>query len=114
MYRRLPHLLFPVNEKESMVESASHVGTRIERRDMARNNRTVFQRADGTWANKKNGAERSSSVHDTQRQAEQAAKAMLKNTGGGELTIKGENGRIRSKDTIAPGNDPNPPKDREH
>lgn len=27
---------------------------------------------------------------------------------------EGLDGRIRSKDTIPPGNDPNPPKDREH
>lgn len=81
---------------------------------MAKNDRIVFQRPDGTWANKKNDADRASSIHETQRQAERAAKDMLKNSGGGELVIKGENGRIRSKDTIVPGNDPNPPKDREH
>jgi len=39
---------------------------------------------------------------------------MLKNQGGGELTIKAKNGKIRSKDTIYPGNDPFPPKDKEH
>jgi hypothetical protein len=39
---------------------------------------------------------------------------MLHNQGGGELTTMGRDGRIRSKDTIAPGNDPNPPKDQEH
>ena len=43
-----------------------------------------------------------------------AAKQMLQNSGGGELTVKGRDGVIRSKDTIPPGNDPNPPKDREH
>lgn len=63
---------------------------------------------------KKDGASRASSLHDTQRKAEAAAKAMLKSSGGGELKVKGEDGRIRSKDTIAPGNDPNPPKDKEH
>jgi hypothetical protein len=52
--------------------------------------------------------------HDTQRHAEAAAKKMLQNQGGGELTIKGEHGKIQSKDTIPPGNDPNPPKDTEH
>ncbi len=31
---------------------------------------------------------------------------MLANEGGGELTTKGVNGKIRAKDTIAPGNDP--------
>jgi len=39
---------------------------------------------------------------------------MLGNQGGGELTVMGRNGRIRSKDTIPPGNDPCPPRDREH
>ncbi len=39
---------------------------------------------------------------------------MLGNSGGGELITKGRNGKIRSKDTIKPGNDPNPPKDKEH
>lgn len=81
---------------------------------MSKNDRTVFKRPDGTWANKRNDADRAGSVHSTQREAEQAAREMLKNEGGGELTTMGENGRIRSKDTIAPGNDPFPPRDREH
>jgi len=76
--------------------------------------RTVSRRPDGTWENKRNDAKKASSLHKTQKEAEQAAKAMLKNQGGGELTIKGVDGKIRSKDTIAPGNDPNPPKDKEH
>lgn len=74
----------------------------------------VSQRPDGTWANKRNDAERASSLHDTQREAERAAREMLRNQGGGELITKGEAGRIRSKDTIKPGHDPNPPRDREH
>lgn len=78
------------------------------------NNRTVFKTSDGDWANKKNVASRASSVHSTQHAAERAAREMLKKSGGGELTTKGEDGKIRSKDTIAPGNDPNPPKDKEH
>jgi hypothetical protein len=76
--------------------------------------RTVYRRDDGTWVNKRNDADKASSVHDTQREAQEAAKEMLKNQGGGELTTKGLNGQIRSKDTIAPGNDPCPPKDTEH
>ena len=76
--------------------------------------RMVYRRDDGNWANKRNDADRASSVHRTQREAEDAARGMLKNQGGGELTIKGINGQIRSKDTIAPGNDPNPPRDTEH
>lgn len=81
---------------------------------MSKNDRTVFKRPDGTWVNKRNDADRAGSLHSTQKDAERAAREMLKNEGGGELTTKGENGRIRSKDTIAPGNDPFPPRDREH
>jgi len=76
--------------------------------------RTVYKNDDGEWANKRNDASRASSVHKTQAAAEQAARQNLKNQGGGELTTKGRDGKIRSKDTIAPGNDPFPPKDREH
>ncbi len=76
--------------------------------------RTVSRRPDGTWENKRNDAEKASSLHKTQKEAEQAAREMLRNQGGGELTTKGVDGKIRSKDTIAPGNDPNPPKDTEH
>ncbi len=76
--------------------------------------RTVSRRLDGTWENKRNDADNASSLHKTQKEAEQAAKGMLKNQGGGELTTKGVDGKIRSKDTIAPGKDPNPPKDKEH
>jgi len=78
------------------------------------NNRMVYKRPNGNWVNKKNGTSKVSSVHGTQQEAVNAAKEMLKNQGGGELTTKGLNGQIRSKDTIAPGNDPNPPKDKEH
>lgn len=82
---------------------------------MAKNSgRTVSRRSDGNWANKRNDADRASTLHDTQKQAEAAARSMLKNQGGGELTTKGLDGKIRSKDTIAPGHDPNPPKDKEH
>ncbi len=76
--------------------------------------RTVSRRPDGAWENKRNDADKASSLHSTQKEAEQAAKGMLKNQGGGELTTKGVDGKIRSKDTIAPGKDPNPPKDKEH
>ena len=81
---------------------------------MAKNNRTVSRRPDGSWANKKDGSQRASSLHDTQREAERAAHEMLKGSGGGELKVKGEDGRIRSKDTIPPAPDPNPPRDKEH
>ena len=81
---------------------------------MTNKGRIVYQRDDGKWVNKRNDSDRASSLHNTQKEAKNTAREMLKNQGGGELTIKGVNGLIRSKDTIAPGNDPNPPKDEEH
>jgi hypothetical protein len=79
-----------------------------------KNNRSVYRRADGMWVNKKDGSNRASSVHTTQSEANDTAKEMLGNQGGGELTVHGRDGKIRSKDTIAPGNDPYPPKDTEN
>lgn len=76
--------------------------------------RTVSRRNDGIWENKRNDADRASSVHNTQKEAIYAARQNLRNQGGGELTTKAVSGKIRSKDTIAPGNDPNPPNDTEH
>ena len=76
--------------------------------------RTVYQRHDGLWVNKRNDADRASSVHETQGGAHETAREMLENQGGGELTTMGRNHRIVSKDTIPPGHDPNPPRDTEH
>ena len=76
--------------------------------------RIVYQRKDGIWSNKRNDAGKASSIHNTQKDVTNLAKKMLKNQGGGELTIVGRNRKIRSKDTIPPGNDPCPPKDKEH
>ncbi|HKJ03275.1 MAG TPA: DUF2188 domain-containing protein [Longimicrobiales bacterium] len=68
--------------------------------------RTVYRGDDGKWRNKRNDAERASSVHDTQKAAQDAAREMLLRQGGGELTTKGVDGKIRDKDTVAPGHDP--------
>lgn len=68
--------------------------------------RTISQRPDGKWENKRNDSDRATSVHSTQREAQNAARENLKNQGGGELTTKGEDGKFRDKDTVAPGNDP--------
>ncbi len=76
--------------------------------------RIVSPRPDGTWANKRADAGKASSIHPTQQEAVEAARRNLSNQGGGELSVQGRDGRIRSKDTIAPGNDPLPPRDREH
>ena len=76
--------------------------------------RTVSRREDGTWANKRDDASRASSIHRTQSEAASAGKAMLAKQRGGELKVQGLDGKIRSKDTVPPGRDPNPPRDKEH
>ena len=81
---------------------------------MSKKDRMVYRRDDGKWVNKRNDSPRASSLHNTQREAEAEARRMLRTSGGGELTTKGLDGKIRSKDTISPGNDPCPPKDTEH
>lgn len=73
---------------------------------MAINGRTVSQRDNGQWANKRDGAGRATSLHNTQKQAADAARSALRQTGGGELKVKGEDGKIRAKDTISPAKDP--------
>ena len=45
-------------------------------------------------------------MHATQKEAIDAARELLYKQGGGELSIHGEDGKIREKDTIAPENDP--------
>lgn len=66
------------------------------------------------WAVQAPGAKRASSVHETQREAEKAAKEIVGNLGGGEVRIQGRNGKWRDSDTVFPGNDPNPPHDKNH
>lgn len=78
-----------------------------------KNDRIVYRTSAGDWANKKNSADKASSLHSTQKEAEDTARQMLRNQGGGELITKGLDGKIRSKDTIA-SKDPNPPRDKEH
>lgn len=80
---------------------------------MGKNDRTVSKRPDGTWANKKDGADRAAGLHRTQAEAAKEAKEMLQTSGGGELKVKNEQGQIRSKDTIAPGNESSV-RDKEH
>ncbi|WP_420559751.1 DUF2188 domain-containing protein [Tepidicaulis sp.] len=80
---------------------------------MSKNDRYVVKHPDG-WAVKAAGADRASSVHKTQGEAERAAKDTVQNLGGGEVRIQGRDGKWRDSDTVAPGNDPNPPKDKKH
>ena len=77
-----------------------------------RNERHVTRRPDGDWQVKKPGASRASTVEPTQGAAIERARGILENDGGGELVIHRPDGRIRDSDTIPPGNDPFPPRDR--
>ena len=80
---------------------------------MAKNRRHVVPHKSG-WAVKAPNSSRASSTHKTQAAAERRAKEILARIGGGEATIHDVKGRIRDSDTVAPGNDPSPPKDRKH
>lgn len=75
--------------------------------------RTIIKHPEG-WANRRNGADRAEGIYSTQQAAIDAARQNLINAGGGELTVQGRDGKFRGKDTIAPGNDPSPPRDKEH
>jgi len=79
---------------------------------MANNNRRhVIPGKNGGWDIKKPGSIRSSGNAPTQNGATKRAKEIVRNAGGGEVTIHRPNGQIRNSDTIAPGNDPFPPRD---
>ncbi|MCA0948487.1 DUF2188 domain-containing protein [Salipiger pacificus] len=78
-----------------------------------KNDRYVVKHAAG-WAVKKGGAERASGIYGTQAAAEAAAKQTVRNLGGGEVRIQDQNGRWRDSDTVAPGRDPCPPRDKKH
>ncbi len=77
-------------------------------------NRHVVPNADGGWDVKAPGGKRASSHHDTQADAERRAKEIVGNAGGGEVIIHRPGGQIRDSDTVAPGRDPNPPRDEKH
>lgn len=78
------------------------------------NDRSVYKNENGKWADKRDSASRPASLHNTQKEAQESARERLANSGGGELKTMGRDGKIRSKDTIPPANDPHPPKDTEH
>lgn len=63
------------------------------------------------WAVKGAGNERATAVFGTQAEAIEAGKQIAGNQRS-ELLVHGRNGQIRSKDSF--GNDPVPPRDKEH
>lgn len=77
-------------------------------------NYSVTKNPDGGWNAKKDGASRASFHGQTQAEVEHEAKRLSSNSGGGEVRIQGRDGRFRDSDTVFPGRDPNPPKDKVH
>ncbi len=73
---------------------------------MASKNQHVVPHQDG-WAIKGEGNQRATSVHNTQKQAIDAARQIARNQQA-ELVIHRPDGRIRDKDSH--GQDPFPPK----
>ncbi len=69
-------------------------------------------RHESGWAVKKPHADRASSVHGTQADAISRAREIVGNEGGGEVRIQDRRGRWRDSDTVPPGPDPFPPRDR--
>ena len=61
------------------------------------------RRNDGKWSVKKAGANRSSSIHETQQQAWCEARRLARGTGS-EAFLKGMDGKIRTRNSY--GNDP--------
>jgi hypothetical protein len=79
---------------------------------MAKNDRFVVNHPDG-WAVKKPHSDRASAVLPTQKEAEQRAKEIVGNLGGGEVRIQDVHGRWRDSDTVEPGNE-SPRRDSRH
>jgi hypothetical protein len=77
-------------------------------------NRHVVPNPKGGWDIKKPGGTRSSGHEKTQSDAVRRAKDIVANQGGGEVRVHGRDGKIRDSDTVAPGNDPFPPRDTKH
>lgn len=81
---------------------------------MAKNDRYVVKGGGGGWDVKAPNAKRASGSFKTQAEAEARAKEIVGSLGGGEVRIQGRDGKWRDSDTVPPGNDPMPPRDRKH
>lgn len=79
-----------------------------------KDDRYVVKNPEGGWDVKAGGVKRASAHKDTQAKAEQRAKKIVENLGGGEVRIQGKDGRFRDSDTVPKGNDPRSSKDKRH
>ncbi|MGN6304210.1 MAG: DUF2188 domain-containing protein [Mesorhizobium sp.] len=80
---------------------------------MAKNDRCVVRHGND-WAVKKGGVAAPESIHHKQSRAEQQAKSIVRDLGGGEVRIQVRDGKWRDSDTVAPAHDPFPPRDKKH
>lgn len=76
------------------------------------NRRHVVPKPGGGWDVVGPDAKRASAHADTQKAAQDRAREIVRNAGGGEVVTHGKDGKIRDSDTISPGNDPFPPRDK--
>lgn len=76
-----------------------------------RQERHVTPHPDGGWQVARPDADRASALTPTQADGIERAREILERAGGGEIVIHRPDGSIRDSDTVAPGRDPNPPRD---
>jgi len=69
---------------------------------MSKNDRYVVKHG-SDWAVKAGNARRPSGVYETQREAERAAKDIVRNLGSGEVHIQGRHGQWRASFTVGGG-----------
>jgi Arc/MetJ-type ribon-helix-helix transcriptional regulator len=82
----------------------------ITNRNEANSRHVVPNSVRGGWDVKNPDSPRASAHFETQAEAVNQARFILKISGGGELNTHDRHGKIRAKDTITPGNDPYPPR----
>jgi hypothetical protein len=72
------------------------------------NRRTVVPHPQG-WQVRSSKAARASLITETKPEAVGRALEILRNLGGGELTVQDVDGRITDSDTVTPVDEPPPP-----
>lgn len=65
---------------------------------MSKNDRFVIKHGNN-WAVRSSDARRASGVYGTQKEAERAAKEIVRNLGSGEVRVQGRDGRWRDSDS---------------
>lgn len=109
--RFTPSALAEASPKTSMKRSGAHNRSRARggTSEMSKKTPNVHTTPhdSGGWANKRDGASRASSTHDTKAEAVAAGRQIAKNAGVEHL-IHNKDGKIAERNSY--GNDPHPPK----